>query len=95
MKLSRSMLRLMAEAADVPQELLPGTPLIEITGNQRVLIENHLGVTEYQRDMIRVRVRSGAVVVCGCRLKITRMAKRQLVIAGEVQRVELERGKPC
>ena len=85
MKLSRSMLRLMAEAADVPQELLPGTPLIE----------NHLGVTEYQRDMIRVRVRSGAVVVCGCRLKITRMAKRQLVIAGEVQRVELERGKPC
>lgn len=89
------MLRLMAEAADVPQELLPGTPLIEITGNQRVLIENHLGVTEYQRDMIRVRVRSGAVVVCGCRLNITRMAKRQLVIAGEVQRVELERGKPC
>lgn len=92
------MLRLMAEAADVPQELLPGTPLIEITGitgNQRVLIENHLGVTEYQRDMIRVRVRSGAVVVCGCRLNITRMAQRQLVIAGEVQRVELERGKSC
>ena len=44
------MLRLMAEAADAPQELLPGVPLIEITGAGRVLIENHGGVTEYETD---------------------------------------------
>ncbi len=35
-----------------PQELLPGMPLIEITGAGRVLIENHGGVTEYETDRI-------------------------------------------
>lgn len=43
------MLRLVTEAADVPQELIPGTPLIEITGSSRVLIENHCGVTSTSR----------------------------------------------
>ena len=33
------MLRLMAEAADAPQELLPGVPLIEITEPDACWIE--------------------------------------------------------
>ena len=86
------MLRLMAEAADTPQELLPGMPLIEITGSGRVLIENHGGVTEYETDRIRVRLRFGAVVIRGSRLKITRMSKCQLVISGSLLGVDLERG---
>jgi sporulation protein YqfC len=95
LKKSRSMLRLMAEAADTPQELLPGMPLIEITGAGRVLIENHGGVTEYETDRIRVRLRFGAVVIRGNRLKITRMSKCQLVISGSLLGVDLERGSSC
>ncbi|MFR1753953.1 MAG: YabP/YqfC family sporulation protein [Oscillospiraceae bacterium] len=95
MKKGRSMLRLMAEAADTPQELLPGMPLIEITGSGRVLIENHGGVTEYETDRIRVRLRFGAVVIRGSRLKITRMSKCQLVISGSLLGVDLERGIGC
>ncbi len=92
MKHSHSMLRLMAEATDAPQELLPGTPLIEITDNSRVLIENHGGVTEYETDLIRVRLRFGAVIIRGSGLTITRMSKSQLIIAGALQGLELERG---
>ena len=95
LKKARSMLRLMAEAADTPQELLPGMPLIEITGAGRVLIENHGGVTEYETDRIRVRLRFGAVVIRGNRLKITRMSKCQLVISGSLAGVDLERGSGC
>ena len=84
------MLRLMAEAADAPQELLPGVPLIEITGAGRVLIENHGGVTEYETD--RIRLRFGAVVIRGSRMKITRMSKCQLVISGNLTGLDLERG---
>ena len=89
------MLRLMAEAADTPQELLPGMPLIEITGAGRVLIENHGGVTEYETDRIRVRLRCGAVVIRGNRLKITRMSNCQLVISGSLLGVDRERGSSC
>ena len=66
--------------------------MIEITGAGRVLIENHGGVTEYATDRIRVRLRFGAVVIRGSRMKITRMSKCQLVISGNLTGLDLERG---
>lgn len=95
MKQGRNILRLMAEAADTPQELVPGTPLIEITGTQRVLVENQRGVTLYEQDLIRVKLQGGYAVVRGSCLTITRMEKRQLVITGTIHGVELERGGRC
>ena len=95
MKQGKYMLRLMAEAADAPQELLPGTSLIEITGMGRVLIENQKGVTLYERDLIRVKLHGGYAVIRGSCLTIARMEKRQLVITGTIQGVELVRGAGC
>ena len=40
----------MADAADLPDEPIPGQPLVEIAGERRVLIERHSGVTEYGRQ---------------------------------------------
>lgn len=92
MRKGPSMLRLVTEAADVPQEMIPGTPLIEITGSSRVLIENHCGVTIYEPDWIRIRVKLGAVNLRGDGLTISRMSKRQLVVTGRLQALEFERG---
>lgn len=96
LKKSRSMLRLMAEAADTPQELLPGMPLIEITGAGRVLIENHGGVTEYETDRIR-----DALTLWGGGdpgqppEDHPDEPKCQLVISGSLLGVDLERGSSC
>lgn len=91
MEKGKPMLSLIAEAVDAPQELLPGMALIEITGSQRILIENHCGVTEYEPDLVRVKLPFGAVVIHGSRLKITRMMKNRLVIVGTLLGLELER----
>lgn len=91
----RSMLHLMTEAMDAPQELLPGASLIEIAGNRRVLIENHRGVLQYERDLLRVRLIKGAAVIRGSGLTIARMSKRQLVVTGGIDGVDLERGAGC
>jgi len=45
-----------AMAADLPDEPIPGVPLVEIAGDRRVLIEHHCGVTQYGRCRISVRV---------------------------------------
>lgn len=91
MEKRKPMLSLIAEAVDAPQELLPGTPLIEITGSQRVLIENHCGITEYERELIRVKLPFGEVILRGSSMKITRMMKSKLVIVGNLSGLELER----
>ena len=79
-------------AADLPDAPLPGLPLVEISGQNRVLIENHLGVTQYGRESISVRVKFGQIRVSGCDLELARMTKEQLVITGRIDGVSLYRG---
>lgn len=72
-------------------EPVPGLPLIEITGQGRVLIENHRGVCCYGREEIRVRVSYGQISVCGCRLELARMSKQTVVITGRIDSISLHR----
>ena len=76
---------------DLPGESLPGQVLIEITGENRVLIEHHRGVREYSKDKIGVNVKYGVVQVCGNCLELKCMTKELLVISGKIDCVQLIR----
>ena len=65
--------------------------IVELVGYRRVLIENHLGVITYGKEKIIVKVKYGAVCICGCSLELTHMTKEQLVIFGTIQSVSLHR----
>ena len=65
--------------------------IVELAGDRRVLIENHLGVITYGKEKIIVKVKYGAVCVCGCSLELTHMTKEQLVIFGTIQSISLHR----
>ncbi len=79
------------EAADLHGEVLPGVPLVELAGENRVLIECHCGVTEYSTERISVKVKYGQVCICGCGLELTVMTKERLVISGRIDIIELNR----
>lgn len=78
--------------AELPMECAPGSPLVEIVGYQRVLIENHQGVTAYGSHEIRVKVCFGQLCISGLNLELACMSKQQLVITGEIQAVSVFRG---
>lgn len=79
------------EHLDLPGESLPGQVLVEITGENRVLIEHHCGVREYSRERIGVKVKFGLVQICGSCLELKCMTKEQLVISGRIDSVILKR----
>lgn len=68
-----------------------GQPIVEIAGDQRVLIENHNGVCQYSNAKIGIKVKYGWIHVCGCGLRLTSMTKEQLVISGKINSVVLLR----
>ena len=76
---------------------MPAQPIIEIAGEQRMLVENHRGVSGYSSEKILINVEFGTVCVCGCGLRLFRMTREQLVIRGRIDTVsylaELERGR--
>lgn len=76
---------------ELSPEPVPGLPLVEISGQRRVLIENHGGVSSYGREQICVRVNYGEISVRGFGLELARMSREQLVITGRIDCVNLHR----
>lgn len=66
-------------------------PLVELTGYDRVLVENHLGVLAYSLQEIRIKVSYGTLSVAGCELQILQLSREQLVIKGKIDTIELFR----
>ena len=84
-----SFLERFGENAELLEEPLPGQSIVEIAGDTRVLVENHMGVTAYAREKIVIRMKFGFLNVCGCGLEIIRMNRDQLVIRGRIHGVSL------
>ena len=89
MERTRNWVQRIADGADLASEPLPGLPVVELTGDRRVLIERHRGVTGYSREEICVKVSYGQVCICGCGLELKHMSKEQLVICGQISCVKL------
>ena len=68
-----------------------GSPLIEVTGDHRVLIENHCGVREYSSEKISVNVNYGIISISGEKLTLAQMTQEQLVICGRILDISLIR----
>ena len=81
----------LTQSADMSGECLPGQSLLELLGDNRVLIERHRGVQEYSRERIGIKMRYGQVVVCGCGLEMIHMTRDQLVIRGKIDCITLHR----
>ena len=70
---------------------LQKVPLVEIAGENRVLVENHLGVIAYSTERIQIKVSYGKLAVSGTQLRLMQLSGEQLVITGNVDMVELIR----
>ena len=81
----------MADGMDLTGEPLPGQSIVEISGDRRVLIENHLGLTQYSHQKICVKVKFGQIAVCGCHLELDQMTRQQLIISGQIDTVTIIR----
>ena len=70
-------------------DILSKHPIVEIVGQNRVLIENHQGVLGYSPDEIQIKVCYGCVYVKGSHLQLMQMSKAQLVVCGRIDGLQL------
>lgn len=89
MKQQRDRSGRLAKFRDMGGGVVPGVPLVEISGDRRVLIEHHRGVVGYGCHEIRVRVSYGILSISGSGLNLARMTGEQLVICGCIDGVRL------
>ena len=82
-----------SDSIHLPEEPLPGVPVLELADDRRILIENHQGIKEYGPGRIRIQVRFGMLCICGTCMELRQMSKNQLVISGGINQIALERRK--
>lgn len=87
----RNCLQRLSQTIGKADDIILGVPVVEMTGDHRVLIENHKGVIEYGKERICVNVKFGCLCINGSVMEITRMTKDQLVISGEIDSVSVQR----
>ena len=85
--------RRVTDAAVRTGEPIAKQPLLELCGEKRVLIENHMGIGEYSAEAVRVKVKYGSICVSGNQLELCCMTSQQLVITGEICAVTLQKGR--
>lgn len=78
---------------DLPSEPIPRQPVVELFGCSRVLIENHLGITQYCNDEICIKVHFGLLRISGENLHIVRMSDCRIIICGRIDSIQTQRGR--
>lgn len=77
------------QSMGLQDEALPWQTVVEILGTERVLVENHCGVTEYDTNCVMVQGKDGLICVYGRNLRLSRMMRQQLIICGQIEQIKL------
>ena len=80
-----------AEAFDLPGEALAGMPKLTLTGNRRLHIEGHKGIQAYDSSLIAINGGAMLLQVHGENLEISSMSAEELLITGNISKIEFER----
>lgn len=78
----------MANVTTLPKDVLLGMPLITMTGQAEVCIENHRGIIEYTEVLIRIKTKIGQIKIIGKKLQIEYYTNDEMKITGRIASVE-------
>ncbi len=90
MRGSKNIISKVIATAALDATLEPHIPIVEIAGNNHMLIENHISVIGYTSEIVSVKVNFGCIHVSGNNLIISKLTNEQLVIRGCIESIVLK-----
>lgn len=78
----------MADKMNMPKDVVLGVPILTLTGQYEMNIENYRGIMEYTEQLIRVKIRGGQVKLTGKHLEIIYYTNTDMQIVGKIEKIE-------
>ena len=75
---------------EVPKDLASQEPLLTVTGNSGLCIENYKSIQSYSQESIRILTRKGRIRICGKSLRIQYYTSDEMGISGHFQEIIFE-----
>lgn len=86
--MKKDMKHSVAKAFEFPGETLLNLPLISITGNEEMVIENFKGIIEYGKGKVRINTSAGVISIEGNELLLKHISGVDLLITGNLKKIE-------
>lgn len=74
----------------VPKDILRSEPILHIVGINRIDIENHRGIIEYNETKIRVDSKIGFIIISGRDLLISEIDKYTISVFGKIGNISYQ-----
>ncbi|EGG84911.1 sporulation protein YqfC [Lachnospiraceae bacterium 2_1_46FAA] len=86
--MKESLKKKMACTTNLPKDVIFGVPIITMTGQLEVCVENYKGIMEYTDTLIRIRSKVGQIRVTGRNMQIEYYTNDEMKITGQIKSVE-------
>ena len=80
----------LADELEIPDNVMSNNFDIRIQGNKRVIIENHVGVLIYEKDIIHIKTKIQNIVIKGDKLKIGEITDFYIIVNGEIKEIQIK-----
>lgn len=77
-----------SDTLELPKEVTLNIPVLKITGKNDLFIENHKGIVEYSKEILRINSEIGIIKISGRDLLIKEISREEILIAGDVNTIE-------
>lgn len=74
---------------ELPSDVLLDLPRLVMSGNEKLVIENHRGLLEYTNEIVRVDTTHGEICITGEDLNLVSIEQEEIWLEGRINRVEL------
>ena len=76
-----------AKGLDIPTEVMSNVPVIKLSGNEEISIENFISLVEYTPQKVRLNTRCGLLIIDGVALEAKSMTAERMLIKGTILQV--------
>lgn len=78
-----------ADAFDLPKELMLDAFKLVLVGESELMIENYKGILEYDDSIIRIKTAGRTVRISGSSLEIRTITDEDIQVIGRINAIEL------
>jgi sporulation protein YqfC len=74
---------------ELPIEVTTNIPKITITGFDQIMIENYMGIIEYEEYLVKINTSIG-IIMEGNKMNLNQINENDILISGEISKLYLE-----
>ena len=75
---------------EIPVEVTTNIPKITLVGFDQLMIENYMGVIEYEEYLVKINSSIGIIIIEGNKMNLNQINENDVLISGVISKIYLE-----